>query len=129
MLITSIGAGAEVIDQLTLEGGLTLPAQSIGAAVFSTGFDGVDGILGYVALCCSCVKLALTLSHSIGPQDLTCGMPDCRLMFDTFLRILARFVPSEQDKMRSYSHRHCMEQWSTGRVRRGDILRAITEPR
>ncbi|PSR75643.1 hypothetical protein PHLCEN_2v8934 [Hermanssonia centrifuga] len=44
--------GEEVIDTITL-GGLTIPSQSIGDAVISEGFEGVDGILG------------------IGPTDLT----------------------------------------------------------
>ncbi|KAH9903191.1 aspartic peptidase A1 [Cubamyces lactineus] len=47
--------GLEVLDTITLTGGLTLTNQSIGVALAAEGFDGADGILG------------------IGPQDLTCG--------------------------------------------------------
>ncbi|KAI0356843.1 aspartic peptidase A1 [Trametes cingulata] len=47
--------GEEVFDKIVLANGLTLRNQSIGAAIHSEGFDGVDGILG------------------VGPQDLTCG--------------------------------------------------------
>ena len=37
-----------MIDQVKLADGLVLPKQSIGAATLSEGFDGVDGILGYI---------------------------------------------------------------------------------
>ncbi|KAI0372569.1 aspartic peptidase A1 [Pilatotrama ljubarskyi] len=47
--------GFEITDTITLGNGLTLKNQSIGVAIHSSGFDGVDGILG------------------IGPQDLTRG--------------------------------------------------------
>ncbi|KAJ7593274.1 aspartic peptidase A1 [Mycena floridula] len=46
-------SGNEFIDQVTIAAGLVIPKQSIGVATTSTGFDGVDGILG------------------IGPVDLT----------------------------------------------------------
>jgi cathepsin E len=46
-------SGNEFIDQVTLASGLVIKSQSIGVATTSTGFDGVDGILG------------------IGPVDLT----------------------------------------------------------
>ncbi|KIJ22022.1 hypothetical protein PAXINDRAFT_105760 [Paxillus involutus ATCC 200175] len=48
-------AGEEYLDTVTLGSGLTIPQQSIGVATTSTGFSGVDGILG------------------IGPLDLTEG--------------------------------------------------------
>jgi len=48
-------SGTEFTDRVTLGNGLTVNAQSIGVASTSTGFDGVDGILG------------------IGPVDLTQG--------------------------------------------------------
>ena len=38
--------GTEFTDTVTLGGGLTVTAQSIGVASRSTGFDGVDGIIG-----------------------------------------------------------------------------------
>lgn len=38
--------GTEFTDTVALGGGLTIKAQSIGVASRSTGFDGVDGILG-----------------------------------------------------------------------------------
>ncbi|KAI8996661.1 aspartic peptidase A1 [Trametes punicea] len=47
--------GVEVFDTITLANGLTIQNQSIGVAITSQGFDGLDGILG------------------IGPRDLTCG--------------------------------------------------------
>ncbi|KAF8961363.1 aspartic protease [Flammula alnicola] len=46
-------SGTEFTDQVTIASGLTIPEQSIGVASRSSGFDGVDGILG------------------IGPVDLT----------------------------------------------------------
>ncbi|KAJ7119119.1 family A1 protease [Mycena epipterygia] len=46
-------SGTEFTDQVTLASGLVIPKQSIGVASTSTGFDGVDGILG------------------VGPTDLT----------------------------------------------------------
>ncbi|TDL28098.1 aspartic peptidase A1 [Rickenella mellea] len=46
-------SGTEFTDQVSLGSGLTIKKQSIGVASKSTGFDGVDGILG------------------IGPVDLT----------------------------------------------------------
>ncbi|KAF8528492.1 acid protease [Hysterangium stoloniferum] len=46
-------SGNEFIDKVTLASGLVINKQSIGVATTSTGFDGVDGILG------------------IGPTDLT----------------------------------------------------------
>ncbi|KAF5312927.1 hypothetical protein D9619_002596 [Psilocybe cf. subviscida] len=46
-------SGTEFTDTVSLGGGLTVTKQSIGVASTSTGFDGVDGILG------------------IGPVDLT----------------------------------------------------------
>ncbi|KAJ7897160.1 aspartic peptidase A1, partial [Mycena olivaceomarginata] len=48
-------SGTEFTDQVTLATGLVIPKQSIGVASTSSGFDGVDGILG------------------IGPVDLTEG--------------------------------------------------------
>lgn len=48
-------SGTEFTDRVSLGSGLTIPSQSIGVASRSTGFDGVDGILG------------------IGPVDLTVG--------------------------------------------------------
>ncbi|KAG6380940.1 aspartic peptidase domain-containing protein [Boletus reticuloceps] len=48
-------SGEEYIDTVTLGSGLTINQQSIGVASTSTGFQGVDGILG------------------IGPEDLTQG--------------------------------------------------------
>jgi len=48
-------SGNEFTDQVTLASGLVIKKQSIGVATTSTGFDGVDGILG------------------IGPVDLTEG--------------------------------------------------------
>ena len=50
IFIPDVPAGEEVIDHVALDNGLTLWNQSIGAAFFSEGFDGVDGILGYVTL-------------------------------------------------------------------------------
>ena len=41
-------SGTEYTDQVTL-GSLVIPSQSIGVASRSSGFSGVDGILGYVA--------------------------------------------------------------------------------
>lgn len=38
-------------DTVTLGTGLTVTKASIGVATTATGFDGVDGILGYVLLC------------------------------------------------------------------------------
>ncbi|KAF8167357.1 aspartic protease [Crassisporium funariophilum] len=46
-------SGTEFTDQVTIASGLVIPKQSIGVASTSTGFEGVDGILG------------------IGPVDLT----------------------------------------------------------
>lgn len=40
-------SGLEIIDQVTL-GELIVANQSIGVAELALGFDGVDGILGYV---------------------------------------------------------------------------------
>jgi cathepsin E len=48
-------SGTEFIDQVTIASGLVIPKQSIGVASTSTGFQGVDGIIG------------------IGPVDLTVG--------------------------------------------------------
>ncbi|KAG2062198.1 acid protease [Suillus hirtellus] len=48
-------SGTEYTDTITLGTGLTIPSQSIGVASTSSGFPGVDGILG------------------IGPLDLTNG--------------------------------------------------------
>jgi cathepsin E len=48
-------SGTEFIDQVTIANGLVIGQQSIGVASTSTGFNGVDGILG------------------IGPTDLTLG--------------------------------------------------------
>lgn len=48
-------SGQEYIDQVTIASGLVIPQQSIGVANSSTGFDGVDGVLG------------------LGPTDLTIG--------------------------------------------------------
>ncbi|KAJ8696003.1 hypothetical protein PTI98_005906 [Pleurotus ostreatus] len=38
--------GEEVLDKFDLGGGLVVPQQSIGSAIFQSGFDGLDGILG-----------------------------------------------------------------------------------
>ena len=40
-----LSVGEEFIDTVSF-GGLTISKQSIGAAEFAEGFDGVDGILG-----------------------------------------------------------------------------------
>lgn len=48
-------SGTEYLDQVTIASGLVIPNQSIGVASTSSGFSGVDGILG------------------IGPVDLTVG--------------------------------------------------------
>jgi len=48
-------SGTEFTDTVTIASGLVIPAQSIGVASTSTGFEGTDGILG------------------IGPVDLTLG--------------------------------------------------------
>ncbi|KZP03468.1 aspartic peptidase A1 [Athelia psychrophila] len=48
-------SGTEYIDQVTITSGLVISQQSIGVASKSTGFSGVDGVLG------------------IGPVDLTIG--------------------------------------------------------
>jgi hypothetical protein len=48
-------SGTEFTDQVTIASGLVIPKQSIGVASRSSGFSGVDGILG------------------IGPVDLTEG--------------------------------------------------------
>ena len=48
-------SGTEFTDQVTLASGLVVSSQSIGVASKSTGFDGVDGVLG------------------LGPVDLTKG--------------------------------------------------------
>lgn len=50
MFVTSVTRrlGEEVLDKFDLGGGLTIPQQSIGSAIFQSGFDGLDGILGYV---------------------------------------------------------------------------------
>ena len=37
--------GREIIDSFTI-GNLTIPAQSMGAALFAEGFEDVDGIMG-----------------------------------------------------------------------------------
>ena len=42
------GAGTEFTDTVSLGNGLTINGQSIGVATESEGFDGVDGIVGYV---------------------------------------------------------------------------------
>ncbi|KAK7680347.1 hypothetical protein QCA50_016587 [Cerrena zonata] len=59
--------GSEVIDQVTLAPGLVIENQSIGSAILSQGFDGLDGIIG------------------IGPTDLTCGtlFPDTAACIST----------------------------------------------
>ena len=48
-------AGEEWIDTVTI-GDLVIPNQGVGVAELAFGFDGVDGILGYV-----CPSLYLTL--------------------------------------------------------------------
>ena len=40
--------GTEFNDKFSLDGGLNVFGQSIGVAIESTGFDDVDGILGFV---------------------------------------------------------------------------------
>ncbi|KAH9934569.1 aspartic peptidase A1 [Epithele typhae] len=67
---SGIFVGMEVVDQVTLAPGLTLPRQSIGDGLVSMGFSGVDGILG------------------IGPKGLTCG---------SFLPELGKCVPTVTD--------------------------------
>lgn len=39
--------GTEFTDTVTIASGLVIPKQSIGVASTSTGFSGVDGIIGY----------------------------------------------------------------------------------
>ena len=53
-----IRAGEEFIDQVALSNNLVIPQQSIGAAEFAIGFDGVDGILGFV-----CASLVVELNN------------------------------------------------------------------
>lgn len=55
MKIPKVFKGTEYTDTVTLGSGLTITQQSIGVASTSTGFTGVDGIIG------------------IGPLDLTEG--------------------------------------------------------
>ncbi|KAH9178667.1 aspartic peptidase A1 [Lactarius sanguifluus] len=60
-------SGTEFTDTVTIGPGLVIPAQSIGVASTSTGFNGFDGILG------------------IGPVDLTLGTlsPDTSTLIPT----------------------------------------------
>ena len=43
-----ISEGQEVIDQVTLAPGFVIQNQSLGVAIEDAGFDGLDGIIGYV---------------------------------------------------------------------------------
>lgn len=43
----TLSLGEEFLDQVTLSNGLVITDQSIGVASESSGFEGVDGILGY----------------------------------------------------------------------------------
>ncbi|KAF9015688.1 aspartic protease [Cyathus striatus] len=43
-------SGNEFTDTVTLASGLVIPKQSIGVATRSSGFDGVDGILGIITI-------------------------------------------------------------------------------
>ncbi len=63
--------GEEVLDKFDLGGGLTVPQQSMGSAIFQSGFDGLDGILGYVLILIN-KRTNLTL-YRIGPVGLTSG--------------------------------------------------------
>ena len=45
--------GSEFTDTVSTGYGLSINKQSIGAAFASNGFDGVDGILGYVRFFCA----------------------------------------------------------------------------
>ncbi|KAJ7878605.1 aspartic peptidase A1 [Mycena leptocephala] len=65
-------SGTEYTDQVTLATGLVIPKQSIGVASTSSGFDGVDGILG------------------IGPVDLTEG---------TLTRSTSTLIPTVTDNL------------------------------
>ncbi|KAG6894227.1 hypothetical protein C0992_006981 [Termitomyces sp. T32_za158] len=60
-------SGLEFTDTVTISNGFFIPGQSIGAASTSTGFEGVDGIIG------------------IGPVDLTLGTlsPDTDTLVST----------------------------------------------
>ncbi|CAO3570320.1 unnamed protein product [Mortierella alpina] len=60
-------SGKVFTDQVTLAGGLVVSTQSIGVASSSTGFNGVDGVLG------------------LGPTDLTTGIlfPDTKSAIPT----------------------------------------------
>ena len=42
--------GREFTDQVTIAPGLVITGQSIGAATLDNGFQGLDGILGFVHL-------------------------------------------------------------------------------
>lgn len=70
-------SGAQFVDTLTLAAGIAIEAQSIGESVISSGFDGIDGILGYDCLAIFLVLLSHTADSRIGPRDLTCGVFSC----------------------------------------------------
>lgn len=56
---------------MSLNGGLTIFGQSIGGATASFGFDGVDGILGYVVQ--PAYDSGIHSKCRIGPVGLTQG--------------------------------------------------------
>lgn len=56
---------------MSLDGGLTIFGQSIGGATDSFGFDGVDGILGYVVQ--PAYDSGIQPKCRIGPVSLTQG--------------------------------------------------------
>lgn len=64
-------SGTEFTDTVTLAPGLVITQQSIGVASTSTGFSGVDGILGLVPRLTLVMQSNLMLQHRIGPVDLT----------------------------------------------------------
>lgn len=63
--------GTEFNDLVSLNGGLTIFGQSIGGATDSFGFDGVDGILGYVVE--PAYDSSIHPKYRIGPVGLTQG--------------------------------------------------------
>lgn len=69
-----------MVDTVQL-GDLVISGQSMGAAILSEGFDGVDGIIGSVSSSHMDRFHPLTLGLSIGPTDLTEGMPYSSLQF------------------------------------------------
>jgi hypothetical protein len=61
------------IDTVTLSPDLVITSQSIGVASSATGFQGVDGILGFVVACLFISVITLIFTFSIGPVDLSEG--------------------------------------------------------